>query len=218
MKILELFSGTQSISKKFREAGHETFCIEYNELFTKEPYNLNQLTEDILNVTSQYIIDNFGYPDVIWASPDCTSFSVAAIYKHRRQDENGLLIPISDKAILGDKLLNKTIELINELNPKYYFIENPRGAMRKSVPLQGYPRYTLTYCGYGDIRMKPTDIWSNHPNPKFKKACKNGDSCHVSAPRGSKTGTQGLKGALERAVIPEKLCDHIVKICEEMEK
>ena len=55
------------------------------------------------------------------------------------------------------------------------------------------PRYTVTYCQYGDNRMKPTDIWTNHPCPKFKPPCKNGDPCHVSAPRGSQTGTQGLK-------------------------
>ena len=45
--------------------------------------------------------------------------------------------------------------------------------------------------------------------------CKNGDPCHVSAPRGSKTGTQGLKGSIERSKIPQKLCEHIVDICEE---
>lgn len=45
--------------------------------------------------------------------------------------------------------------------------------------------------------------------------CKNGDPCHVSSPRGSRTGTQGLKGAKERSVIPQKLCEHIVDICEE---
>lgn len=62
--------------------------------------------------------------------------------------------------------------------------------------------------------MKPTDIWTNHPNPQFKPACKNGDSCHEKAPRGSRTGTQGLKGSKERAIIPEQLCEHIVDICE----
>ena len=45
--------------------------------------------------------------------------------------------------------------------------------------------------------------------------CKNGDPCHIPAPRGSKTGTQGLKGAKERSIIPHKLCEHIVDICEE---
>ena len=44
--------------------------------------------------------------------------------------------------------------------------------------------------------------------------CKNGDICHEPAPRGSSTGTQGLKGAKERSIIPDQFCDYIVKICE----
>ena len=80
------------------------------------------------------------------------------------------------------------------------------------------PRYTVTYCKYGDTRMKPTDIWTNHPEPGFLPMCKNGDPCHERAPRGSKTGTQGLKGSKERSVIPERLCEHIVDICERYEE
>ena len=81
--------------------------------------------------------------------------------------------------------------------------------------MKDLPRYTVTYCQYGEERMKPTDIWTNHPNPKFKPPCKNGDKCHVSAPRGSRTGTQGIQGARDRARIPVQLCEHIVDICEE---
>ena len=87
--------------------------------------------------------------------------------------------------------------------------------------MQGLPRYTVTYCKYEldkpleERRMKPTDIWTNHPDPKFKPICKNGDPCHASAPRGSATGTQGIKGAKDRSVIPKMLCEHIVDICEE---
>ena len=80
--------------------------------------------------------------------------------------------------------------------------------------MQDLPRYTVTYCQYGDKRMKPTDIWTNHPNPNFLPMCKNGDKCHESAPRGSRTGTQGLQNSAERAIIPEALCEHIVEICE----
>ena len=64
--------------------------------------------------------------------------------------------------------------------------------------------------------MKPTDIWGNHPKVGTRPGCKNGDTCHVAAPRGAKTGTQGLKGAKARAVIPQKFCEYIVEICEEM--
>lgn len=81
--------------------------------------------------------------------------------------------------------------------------------------MRGLYRYTTTYCQYGDTRMKPTDIWTNIPDPGFKDPCHNGDKCHEAAPRGSKTGTQGLKGSKERARIPEQLCDYIAKICEE---
>lgn len=80
--------------------------------------------------------------------------------------------------------------------------------------MRQFDRYTITYCQYGDIRMKPTDIWTNHPNPAFKPMCKNGDSCHQSAPRGSRTGTQGLKDRVERSRIPDAFCQHIVDICE----
>ena len=210
IKVLELFAGTRSIGKAFEAKGHEVFSIEWNKNFE----NIN-LYDDIMNVTAEMIIEKFGYPDVIWASPDCTTFSIAAISHHRRKNtETGNLDPVSDYAKFCDKVDQHVLDLIRDLNPKYWFIENPRGGMRKMTWMQGLPRYTVTYCQYGDTRMKPTDIWTNHPNPQFKPPCRNGDSCHESAPRGSKTGTQGFKGAVERSRIPEKLCEHIVEICK----
>lgn len=170
---------------------------------------------DIGLLSSDDIISRFGYPDVIWASPDCSTFSIAGISHHRRKNDiTGNLDPVSDYAKFCDLVDNNMLKIISELNPKYWFIENPRGGMRKMEWMRRLPRYTVTYCQYGDKRMKPTDIWTNHPNPRFKPMCKNGDPCHERAPRGSKTGTQGLKGAKERSVIPEMLCRHIVEICE----
>jgi hypothetical protein len=106
------------------------------------------------------------------------------------------------------------VDLIRELKPLYYFIENPVAGLRKMDFMQELPRYTVTYCQYGDRRMKPTDIWTNHPDPQFKPPCKQGSPCHEAAPRGSQTGTQGPKNKIERAKIPEALCQHIVDICE----
>ena len=77
--------------------------------------------------------------------------------------------------------------------------------------LEGYKRHTVTYCQYGDTRMKPTDIWTNSKTWQPKAMCKNGSPCHEAAPRGSSTGTQGLKGNYERSKIPAKLCDEIMK-------
>jgi hypothetical protein len=212
MKILELFAGTRSIGKAFERRGHEVFSVEWDKDFKDI-----DLYEDIGQLTAQQILDAFGKPDVIWASPDCSTFSVAAIGYHRRKNPvTGNLDPVTDYARFCDAVDEHMIELIRELNPKVFFIENPRGGLRKMRWMQGIPRYTVTYCQYGEERMKPTDIWTNHPDPKFKPPCKNGDPCHVRAPRGARTGTQGIKGSKDRAVIPYQLCEHIVDISEEL--
>lgn len=217
MKILELFAGTRSIGKAFEAKGHEVFSVEWDKNFE----NID-LYADISTITAQDILEKFGKPDVIWASPDCSTFSIAAISHHRRKNpETGNLDPVSEYAKFCDRVDQHVLRLILALSPKYWFIENPRGGMRKMTWMKGLPRYTVTYCQYEldkpaeERRMKPTDIWTNHPNPNFKPMCKNGDSCHAKAPRGSKTGTQGLKGSKERSIIPEALCQHIVDICEE---
>ena len=209
MKILELFAGTRSIGKEFEKRGHEVFSVEWDKDFE----NIN-LYEDINNITADLIIKKFGKPDIIWASPDCTTYSIAGISSHRTKNENGNLDAVSEYAKFCDKTNKHLLDLIQDLKPKYYFIENPRGGLRKMDFMKGLYRYTVTYCQYGDTRMKPTDIWTNHPNPNFKPMCKNGDNCHEPAPRGSKTGTQGLKGSKERSVIPQQLCEYIVKISE----
>lgn len=212
MKILELFAGTRSISKAFEKRGHKVFSVEWNKDFE----NID-LYKDIGKLTAEEVIENFGYPDVIWMSPDCTTFSVAAISRHRKKNTvTGSLEPISDYARFCDKVDQHCLNLIKQLKPRLWFIENPRGGLRKMEWMKNLSRYTVTYCQYGDTRMKPTDIWTNHPNPKFKPCCKNGDSCHTPAPRGSQTGTQGLRGGTERSKIPEQLCEHIVDICEEI--
>lgn len=211
MKVLELFAGTRSIGKAFEARGHNVYSVEWDKKFE----NID-LYADILTITAEQIIKEFGRPDVIWASPDCSTFSIAAISHHRRKNViTGNLDPVSDYAKFCDEVDKHVLNLIYELNPKYWFIENPRGGLRKMIWMNGLPRYTVTYCQYGDTRMKPTDIWTNHPDPKFKPMCKNGDSCHTAAPRGSRTGTQGLKNSKERSIIPRELCEHIVDICEE---
>lgn len=221
MKVLELFAGTRSVGKVFEAAKHEVFSIDWDERFE----NID-LCADILTVTAADIVERFGLPDVVWASFDCTTFSIAAISHHRWKDPvTGHLHPKSDYAKQCDAVDQHVLELVDELNRMrleqglkelLYFYENPVGGLRKQWWMEDKPRYTVTYCQYGDNRMKPTDIWTNHPDPKFKPRCKNGDPCHEAAPRGSKTGTQGLKGAKERSVIPPLLCEHIVKICEEV--
>lgn len=213
VKVLELFAGTRSVSRAFereRERGVQCFTVEWNKQFKEI-----DLYEDVAKLTKERIIELCGgVPDVIWASPDCTTYSVAAISHHRRKN-GGTLEPITSYAKQCDETNRHVIELIKELKPRFWFIENPRGGLRKMDFMEGLPRYTVTYCQYGEHRMKPTDIWTNHPNPQFKPPCHYGDKCHDAAPRGSRTGTQGIDGSVDRSRIPDQLANHIAKICLE---
>lgn len=208
MKMLDLFAGTKSISNTFAAHGHETFAIDWDS----QHQNIDWYT-DIGAITAADILERFGQPQIIWASPDCTTYSVAAISHHRRREPNGNLRPISEKAIFCDEVNKNVIKLIQDLQPKYFFIENPRGGFRKMDFIQHVPRHTTTYCQWGESRMKPTDIFSNHPDINLKPPCKNGDLCHTPAKRGARTGTQGIKGSVDRSRIPSELCEHIVRIC-----
>ncbi len=209
MKVLELFAGTRSIGKAFEARGHEVFSVEWDKRFE----NID-LHADIGQLTAQDILERFGRPDVIWASPDCTTYSVAAISTHRRREPSGNLTPMTEYAEFCDKVNAHVVQLIKDLAPTFWFIENPVGGLRKMDFMRDLPRHTVTYCQYGERRQKPTDIWTNHPEPQFKPPCKRGAPCHDAAPRGAKTGTQALKNAMEKAKIPVLLCEHIVDICE----
>jgi len=203
MRILELFAGSRSIGKEAEMLGMEVFSSDINQ-FDGINYAVNILEFDYSKVPF--------VPDIIWASPPCTGFSVAAIGHHWTGGKEAY-IPKTETAKLGIEIVKKTLEIIDYYKPKYWFMENPRGVLRKLNVVQGLKIHSVTYCQYGDERMKPTDIWTNSNVWIPRKMCKNGDSCHVAAPRGSKTGTQGRANAFERSKIPAELCQEILKSC-----
>ncbi len=168
------------------------------------PFENIDLVKDLLEVNPNEIPFT---PDIIWASPPCTSYSIAAIKHHRRGQ-----VAVSETARTGDSLVLATLNFIEIFKPKFWFIENPRGMLRKMDFMQDLKRDTVTYCQYGDFRMKPTDIW-HRSNWKPRPMCKNGSSCHQAAPRGSSTGTQGLSNDYKRSQIPNELCLEILKSC-----
>jgi hypothetical protein len=202
LKVLDLFAGSRSMSKEAGGLGHDTFSSDLID-FGGIDYVCDVLDFDVERLPWR--------PDVVWASPPCTGFSVASI-GHHWTGGKGAYIPKTETARLGKVLLEKTLSIIEELEPKYWFIENPRGLMRKMPHWNGvnHVRNTVTYCQYGDTRMKPTDIWTNSKIWKPRPMCKNGAPCHVAAPRGSRTGTQGLKNNFERSKVPGALCREIL--------
>ena len=210
---IELFCGTKSFSKVADEHRLRTFTVDNDKKF------LPDLCIDILELDYKQLPENCF---ILWASPPCQTFSVASIGKHW-QISGGVILPKTEKARDGLDILAKTIEIIRELKPSYWFIENPRAMMRVVIPtlfkkygLHWDLRATVTYCQYGDTRMKPTDIWTNCLKWNPRSACRNGDRCHQPAPRGTKQGTQGLKTSVERGVVPYQLCDEVISCCQEV--
>ena len=207
IKVLELFAGSRSIGNAAESLGYEVFSSDIND-FEGIDYVV-----DILNFDTNKVPFK---PDIIWASPPCTYFSVASIGKHWNEDHT----PKSKNALIGVSYVSKTLEIIKTLKPNKWYLENPRGKLRKLQVVKGLPRTTVWYCTYGDKRAKPTDIWSNNIFSLFnvngwrpRPECFNGNqNCHHEfAPRGSQTGTQGLKGNYDRSKIPNELCFEILK-------
>lgn len=202
IKILELFAGGRSIGKIAEKMNLECFSVDWKN------YPKMNLIADInfLKITDIPFV-----PDLIWASPDCRTYSVASLGKHR----DGVK-PLTGYAEYCDETNNHLIELINEwliINPEMvYFIENPRGMMRKMDFVKNLERKTIWYCQYGDNRAKPTDIFTNSKKWNPRKECSNNNpNCnHIKASRGSKEGTQGLKHSYNRSMIPEQLVYEIL--------
>lgn len=200
MKILELFAWSRSIWKACNELWVECFSSDIIQF-----WDIHYVV-DIMD----FDIDKLPFkPDVIRASPPCQWFSVACIWRNRNHDWT----PKTDSARLWMKLLDRTIEIIQQIQPTYRFIENPRWMMRKMPQVSNFIRHTVSYCQYWDTRMKPTDIRTNNTNRNPKPACKNWDPCHISAPRWSKTWTQWLKWDYERSKIPHNLCLEVIQSC-----
>lgn len=208
MNVLELFAGSRSFGRNSEILGHKVFSVDWEKY---EGINL-----DIEFLTPEHIPF---VPDFIHLSPDCTTYTIAAISTHRNGTE-----PKTEYAKKCDRVNIHALQLVNyylKINPNLKFtIENPRGMMRKMPFMKGLPRVTVWYCQYGDDRAKPTDIWGNNIYSLFNQdgwkprpECHNGNTnCHHQpAARGSKTGTQGKKGSYERSKIPDELCIDILK-------
>jgi len=207
MKLLELYAGSRSWGKVAEKLGYEVFSVDWKDF---DGIDLVIDIEDLEESMLPWI------PDVVVDGRPCTTFSLAAGGTHRIEPNYEPRTPFAEKC---DRMNIKLNNFYKKWNCIYY-IENPRAMLRKMDYMKGMDRTTVTYCSYGDTRMKPTDIFSNNifdmfnPNGwKPKAMCFNGNTkCqHEPAPRGSRTGTQGLKGNYERSKVPYELCYEILK-------
>ncbi len=209
--VWEFFAGSRSFSKVAESKGYTTYTTDIQNF-----EGINQVC-DIFDFDIKAALEITGRPNIIWFSPPCTSFSVASCYHHWEFDGRTYK-PKSKGSELGLKIMHKINQIIDEVKPDYYIIENPRGLMRKMRAFKRHSRYTAWYCQYGHNTAKPTDLWANFTLDL--KTCKNSnpDCHHERAPRGAYSGIQGVKkpkgSNYFRSVVPPKLCESIIEQIE----
>ena len=141
MRVLELFSGTKSVGKCCDILGWESISVDIERKFN--PTHLS----NIINFDyKQYEKDYF---DIVWASPPCTQYSKAKSRGVR--DIDG-----------ANKIVEKTIEIINYFNCQYWFIENPQtGLLKNQSFMKDFDYVDCDYCMYGKPYRKRTRFWTN---------------------------------------------------------
>ena len=212
MRLLELFCGTKSVGKIFSKYGWEVISLDIDESFNPT------ITADICKWDYTEFPPN--YFDAIWASPDCSTFSIASSGKYRTKaepfgKENG---EFYGKALQGNMMVDKTIEIIEYFKPANWFIENPKGLMRHYPPLKRYVKdyhsLMVYYANYGWGFPKPTDIWSknylweNESRPEMPESTYR----YWTNKAGVKKRyyyDYAFKPARERSVVPEPLIERI---------
>lgn len=196
-KAIELFSGNGDIAKALNAHGIETLTLDY------DPAKRPDIVADVYSLTPEFL-RQFGF---IWASPDCTTYSLASHGKHRRKGG----VPVSDYAKQCDANNERFIKMLVELDIPF-IVENPRAHMRNMPFMQGLHRCAIYYSQYGAEYSKPTDLFSNRPISQFFDSKTNFTRKHLDYCK-----TYG--DFLGRCKIPDLLITAIVEaIAELMER
>ena len=148
MLLLELFSGTGSVGLVAKNFGYTVISLDLKNA---------DICSDILEWDyTEYPTGMFQF---IWASPPCTEYSRAKTTGVRKIEE-------------ANKIVKKTIEIINYFNPKYFVIENPQtGLLKNQDFMKDFDYKDVDYCKYGFLYRKRTRLWNNIKEWKQRPLC-----------------------------------------------
>lgn len=194
--ILELFSGSRSVSKTFENHGWSSFSVDNN------PSLKPTLCCDILDLVPGMLP---GHVDFIWASPDCSTFSRAADPNHYLKKTIGYrkyeYSAKSEKAVTALLLVQKTFEIISWFPGVSFILENPIGRFHHLSHLKrnGHHRYFVNYFDFGCGYSKETYLFSSILLPLGTKKTK------IKA-----RSVASLSGSYRRSIVPPALIEFIL--------
>ena len=195
--LLELFSGTGSIGRAFRDRGWDVLSVD------NDPKAHASIRKDVLELDAADLEGK--HVALVWASPPCTNYSNA-----RRKKGTAELAG-------SDALVLKALSIAAALGCPI-FVENPWTGKLKSQGLLGHLRmHRVDYCKYGMPYRKRTGIWTNTAWQPGRPLCVH--DCPASEDgRHTARAQQGGPGQhfsqRQLYVIPAALCDEIAAWAE----
>ena len=201
--LLELFSGTGSVGRAFRDRGWHVFSVDI------DPRANPSLVANVMDLTPS---DLPNHVDCVWASPPCTHYSCARSRAKTPRDLDG-----------SDALVRKTLEIIDHFQHPDWFMENPHSGLLKSRDVvAGLPMRVVDYCKYGKPYRKRTSIWTNTGWQPKRPLCTHDCEASVDGKRHANVAQRGAGGGGGSSVnggftlndlysIPEALCDEIAE-------
>ena len=152
--MVDLFSGLGGASEAFLMAGWHVMRIDNNPLFSdidSEYFVPGTINADLSKTLLKGV---GGGVEFVWASPPCYEFSNAHSAPRGIAGREGRLEDYEPDMTL----LENTIEMIEEMKPKYLCIENVVGAIRYFEPYLGQLREIIG----------PYVLWGNYPPGCFE--------------------------------------------------
>jgi len=136
MKVLDLCSGLGGFSEAFVAAGHEVLRIENNPLLVDVAETKIQCIFELRDLLEDNNESLLGDIDVILFSPPCYEFSLAFDAPRAVWSRENAGIPYEPSM----DILECGMEIITILKPRYWIIENVRGASPYFSQLLGRAR------------------------------------------------------------------------------
>lgn len=198
--ILDLCGGTGAWSKPYRDAGYDVRVITLPDYDVTDTFvDLSFIVFRHQNGGEDMEIRDISQIYGILAAPPCTQFSLARTTAKTPRDFRG-----------GMEIVQACLNIIWQCQHDghklaFWAMENPRALLRRFL---GVPNYTFEHWQFGDLGIKPTDIWGYFNHPK-KKVIDRPEGLTRKFPNGSSMAANwnprqlpGLKKADMRAITP----------------